>query len=229
VYKKILVALQNGPADETILPHVAELAQRFGPTLLLLRVADGWVARNFNQLELAESEEMKDDRIYLERVASDLRAKKLAVSTLLALGNPAAEILKVAAGENCDLRAMTSHGHRFFGDIFHGSTITQVRHQTTIPSSSPARRKNNVARASGLRYVSCESFGRSTKCSRFPSPSSKNKTLPPPAAGRISSVNFTPRVSNSAFAASIESTRKARWRKPASLLLPRSGNGFSAE
>jgi len=26
---------------------------------LLLHVADGWVARNFNQLKLAESEEMK--------------------------------------------------------------------------------------------------------------------------------------------------------------------------
>jgi len=42
MYQKILVALENGPADETILPHVAELAQRFGSTLLLLHVADGW-------------------------------------------------------------------------------------------------------------------------------------------------------------------------------------------
>ena len=39
MYKKILVTLENGPADETILPHVAELAQRFGiqgiPTMIL--------------------------------------------------------------------------------------------------------------------------------------------------------------------------------------------------
>jgi nucleotide-binding universal stress UspA family protein len=28
---------------------------------------------------------------------------------------------------------MAAHAHRLFGDIFHGSTITQVRHQTTIP------------------------------------------------------------------------------------------------
>jgi hypothetical protein len=28
---------------------------------------------------------------------------------------------------------MAGHGHRLFGDIFHGSTITQVRHKTTIP------------------------------------------------------------------------------------------------
>ena len=133
MYKKILVTLENGPADETILPHVAELAQRFGSDLLLLHVADGWAARNFNTLELAESEEMKGDRAYLERVAADLRSRKLSVTTQLALGNPPAEILKIAEEEKCDLIAMTSHGHRFLGDLFHGSTITQVRHQTHIP------------------------------------------------------------------------------------------------
>jgi len=133
MYKKILIALENSPADETILPHVAELAERFGSNLILLHVADGWAARNFNKLELAESEEMKDDRAYLEKIAGELRARKLAVTTLLALGNPPAEILKIAAAENCDLIAMTSHGHRFLGDLFHGSTITQVRHHTHIP------------------------------------------------------------------------------------------------
>ena len=133
MYKKILVALENGPADETILPHVAELAQRCGSNLLLLHVADGWAARNFNKLELAESEEMKDDRAYLERIAGELRARKLSVTTLLALGNPPTEILKAAEGEHCDLIAMAGHGHRFFGDLLHGSTITEVRHKTSIP------------------------------------------------------------------------------------------------
>ena len=97
MYKKILIALENGPADETIVPHVAELAQRFGSNLLLLHVADGWAARNFNKLELAESEEMKNDRAYLDRVADELRVRKLPVTTRLALGNPPTEILKVAA------------------------------------------------------------------------------------------------------------------------------------
>ena len=133
MYKKILIALDNSPADEALLPHVAELAARFESELLLLHVADGFAARCFDQLKLAESEEIKEDRAYLEKTAKDLRAQKLVVNTLLAMGNPPAEILKIAAEEKCDLIAMTSHGHRFFGDLFHGSTITQVRHHTNIP------------------------------------------------------------------------------------------------
>jgi len=133
MYKKILIALENGPADETILPHVAELAKRFGSTLLLLHVADGWAARNFNTLELAESEEMKEDRAYLEKVAVRLRGDGLSVETKLALGNPPAEIVKTAEGEQCDLIALAGHGHRLLGDIFYGSTITEVRHRTSIP------------------------------------------------------------------------------------------------
>jgi nucleotide-binding universal stress UspA family protein len=133
MYKKILIALENGPADETILPHVAELAQRCGSNLLLLHVADGWAARNFNTLELAESEEMKGDRAYLEKVAVRLRGDGLSVETRLALGNPPAEILKTAEAERCDLIALAGHGHRLFGDLFYGSTITEVRHKTAIP------------------------------------------------------------------------------------------------
>ena len=133
MYKNILIALENSPADETILPHVAKLARRCGSNLLLLHVADGWAARNFNKLELAESEEMKDDRVYLEKVAVQLRGNGLSVETLLALGNPPTEILKVAEREHCDLIAMTGHGHRLFGDLFYGSTITEVRHRTSIP------------------------------------------------------------------------------------------------
>jgi len=133
MYKKILIALDNSPADESILAHVTELAAHFHSEILLLHVADGWAARSFEQLKLAESEEMKADREYLEMVAVRLRRGGRTVTTKLALGNPPTEILKVVNAEKCDLIAMAGHGHRLFGDIFHGSTITQVRHQTTIP------------------------------------------------------------------------------------------------
>jgi len=133
MYRKILVALENGPADKAILPEIIALAKKLGSELLLLHVADGWVARNFNQLDLAESDEMRSDRAYLEKVAATLRSEGLVVESELALGNPPAEIVKVAEARQCSLIAMTTHGHRFFGDLFHGSTINEVRHHTHIP------------------------------------------------------------------------------------------------
>lgn len=133
MYKKILVALENGRADDTLVPHIAQLALLLGSELLLVHVADGFAARNFKQLKLAESDEMKADRAYLDGVAARLRTSKITVSTELALGNPPTEILKTAEARACDLIALTSHGHKLVGDFFFGSTIDTVRHNTSIP------------------------------------------------------------------------------------------------
>lgn len=133
MYKKILVALENSPADRSILPHVEELARIHQSHLLLVHVAEGWAARYYNDLLLKESEEMIEDRQYLEEKAKELRAKGIETSTYLALGDPPEEILNTSEREHCDLIAMTSHGHRFLADLFLGSTIEEVRHQSSIP------------------------------------------------------------------------------------------------
>ena len=49
-----------------MLEHVQQLAKLTGASLLLVHVADGWVARHYDELALRESEEMKEDRAYLE-------------------------------------------------------------------------------------------------------------------------------------------------------------------
>lgn len=133
MYKKILVALENSRADQTLLPHVSELAKLHHSELLLVHVADGFVARNYNQLNLMESDEMKDDRAYLENAAANLRSGGLNVDTFLALGDPAEGILKAAQDRQCDLIAMTAHGHRLLGDLLFGSTINEVRHKAQVP------------------------------------------------------------------------------------------------
>ena len=133
MYRKILVALENGPADSRLLPHIAEFAGKLGAGLLLLHVADGWAARNYDQLNLAASDEMKEDQEYLEKLAAGLAESGLQVDTLLALGNPPNQIVQAAEANGCDLIALASHGHKLFADIVHGSTIDRVRHNTTVP------------------------------------------------------------------------------------------------
>ena len=133
MYRNILVALDHTKADEALLPQIAELAGQMKSRLLLVHVADGFAARNYDQLKLAESEEMKADREYLQKTAESLRSQGLTVDTKLALGDPPREILKLAEEASCDLIAMTTHGHRLIGDILFGSTIEYVRHRTHIP------------------------------------------------------------------------------------------------
>ena len=133
MYHRILVAIEHSPADQAILDHIQQLAAQFGSELHLVHVADGWVARNFDQLKLRESEEMKDDRDYLQRVAADLAARGFKVSTELAMGDPADELIRLAHERNVDLLAMSTHGHRFLNDLLRGTTVSRVRHLVKIP------------------------------------------------------------------------------------------------
>jgi nucleotide-binding universal stress UspA family protein len=133
MYKRILVAVENSAADRTILNHVSDLARITGAELLLVHVADGWVARNFDRLNLRESDEMKSDRAYLDRMKSELAAQGLPVHTHLAMGDPSDEIIRVAEEQHADLIAMSTHGHRFLSDLIHGTTADRVRHLVKVP------------------------------------------------------------------------------------------------
>jgi len=133
MYQHILIPLENSAADETILAHIKPLALLTNARILLVHVADGWVARNFNQLQLAESEEMKQDRVYLEERQRQLINNGFSCDAVLALGEPSDEIIKLAREKDIDLIAMTTHGHRFISDILYGATVDKVRHAVDVP------------------------------------------------------------------------------------------------
>jgi nucleotide-binding universal stress UspA family protein len=133
MYKRILVPLEHTPYDETILEHVRRLAHFCRASLVLIHVADGWVARNVKQLQLRESEEMREDREYLEHICESLEEDGLEAECVLAGGNPGAEIADAALREGCDLIAMSTHGHRFLQDLLYGSVANEVRHISRIP------------------------------------------------------------------------------------------------
>ncbi len=133
MYHRILVALEHSAADAAILTHARDLARLTGAELLLVHVADGWAARNFDRLNLRESEEMKADRAYLERLQREMSAGGLKVDVYLAKGDPADELIRVAEEGHVDLIAMSTHGHRFIADVVLGTTVNKVRHVVKIP------------------------------------------------------------------------------------------------
>ncbi len=133
MYHRILVAIEHSKADAAILEHIEKLARLTGASLLLVHVADGFAARHFDELNLRESEEMKDDRAYLTARCEDLRRAGLTVDTVLAMGDPSTELIRIAGEENVDLIAMSTHGHRFLSDVIHGTTVDRLRHKVFVP------------------------------------------------------------------------------------------------
>lgn len=131
MYRRILVAVENSAADRTILDHVRQLATLTNAEILLVHVADGWAARHFDDLKLRESEEIKADRAYLEGLAASLPG--LRVSTELAMGDPANELIRLVEERQADLLAMSTHGHRFLNDLIRGTTVSKVRHMVKVP------------------------------------------------------------------------------------------------
>ncbi len=133
MYRKILVTLENSVTDEAILAHIEPLARLMESELILVHVADGWVARVFDQLDLAESEEMREDRAYLEQIRDRFTKAGLPARAELLVGEPADGIVRLASEAGVDLIAMSTHGHRFLGDLIYGSTANKVRHTVDIP------------------------------------------------------------------------------------------------
>jgi manganese transport protein len=133
MFKKILVALDHSKADNALLTRVRQLAALTQAEILLLHVSTGWAAQWQEDLNLSDSQEIKEDREYLESVAKKLREEGFRVTARHDRGAPADVILKTARGEHCDLIAMAAHGHKLIADLIHGATITKVRHESEIP------------------------------------------------------------------------------------------------
>ena len=134
MYQRILVPVEHSQYDEVILEHIRKLARTCNDaSIVLIHVADGWAARNINQLDLRESEEMRSDREYIEAIADSLEREGYQAEAILAGGDPAKEIAACAEREQCDLIAMATHGHRGLSDVLRGSVASELRHISMLP------------------------------------------------------------------------------------------------
>jgi len=133
MFRKILVALDHSKADAVLLARVKDLALLTQAEILLVHVSIGWAAQWQENLNLADSEEIRGDREYLDKVHQGLLDLGFRVAARHASGEPARQILKAAQEEKCDLIAMATHGHRGLSDLIYGETIEKVRHESEIP------------------------------------------------------------------------------------------------
>ncbi len=130
-FRRVAIALEASLRDSSILAGVIPLIRAAKSEVVLIHVVESAVAR-FIGLN-ADDEEVQHDLDYLDRVANQLRQNGITCSTRIGAGEPEDEIARIAEEEKINLIVTGSHGHRLLGDIFHGSTINELRQLTSIP------------------------------------------------------------------------------------------------
>jgi len=139
MYKSILVPLDGSKRAERILPHVEELALRFGAEVIFIRVVEplvGTIGTHSSNPEMYF--DMVDDlnkkaKAYLTTLKGEFREKGIRVKTIVGRGMVVNNIISVSESEDVDLIAMASHGRTGLGRVFYGSVAAGVLHQVDRP------------------------------------------------------------------------------------------------
>jgi nucleotide-binding universal stress UspA family protein len=126
VYKKILVPIDCSLVDHAIIEHVKALARQNGAKVCFLHVVH---SHSLDQERVLR----KEAEATLKSHCGTLQGLGIETSAVIKSGEPDVEILSEIAGNDYDLVAMATHGHRFIGDMLFGSVSTTLKHRINIP------------------------------------------------------------------------------------------------
>lgn len=140
MYKKILVPLDGSDRAEAILPHVEELAKRFGSEILFMRVVEGdYFVPGYQEVvdisgyEQEYARRKKEVETYLEDIKGRFSAKGINIRPVIAYDSVVQSILHTAEKEEVDLIALASHGRSGLARAFYGSVASGVLNRIDRP------------------------------------------------------------------------------------------------
>jgi nucleotide-binding universal stress UspA family protein len=134
----ILVPLDGSSLAEQALPYAQALLAP-GAELTLLEVVEesepihGMSGRLLAPVEDVQRMLERQAHNDLEKAEATLRGEQTPVRLVVARGNPAVEILRVAAEQGVDLIAMTTHGRGALGRWVFGSAADRVARSSPVP------------------------------------------------------------------------------------------------
>ena len=145
MHERILVPLDGSKLGEAALPNVEDLAIKLSPgtatEIILLQVisdltydvlTDNAAAQlPYNAADLKKSKQAVQN--YLDGIAERLRAKGITVTTMIAEGHAAEEIIKAAQQTKANLIAMSTHGRSGLRRWALGSITDKVLHESAVP------------------------------------------------------------------------------------------------
>ena len=132
MYKTILVPLDGSDVATSVLEPVVELARGFDAQLVLLTVGPPipGVVTGASDIQLSITFQAQDK---LDRLQASLVTQGLKVTTMVRIGDPASEILRVAETQPVDLILMNSRGGDGAASPFVGSVAAKVAGASTVP------------------------------------------------------------------------------------------------
>jgi nucleotide-binding universal stress UspA family protein len=138
MYGAILVPLDGSKRAEAILPHAEDLAERYGATLILLRVVEPVPIRvgpegAYSLLPEDLQGWAKQAQAYLSALQEQYCGKGIEVQTRVVYGSPVEAITETAKSQGADLIAMASHGRTGLSQVFYGSVAAGVLHRVDRP------------------------------------------------------------------------------------------------
>lgn len=141
MYHTILVPLDGSERAEAILPHVEDLARRYGAKVIFLQVVElesseivglGMATYSTSASHNLE-QRMQEAKMYLTTQQSKFQEKGIEVQTYVAQGPVVEAIINTAERSQADLIAMASHGRSGLSRVFYGSVAAGVLHRVDRP------------------------------------------------------------------------------------------------
>ena len=128
MYSTILVPLDGSKRAEAILPHVEELAQRYGTKVIFIQVvAPAPSGVGLRGVHLAPYHRRRGEaRSYLAARQGEFREKGIKAQIHVIDGSIVEAIIDAAEREGVDLIAIASHGRAGLSQMLYGSVAAGV-------------------------------------------------------------------------------------------------------
>ncbi len=130
-YRSVGVALDYGQTDAKVLSHARGMARQHHAVLYLFHVVEGVSGQLYGKR--AYDDEARSDLERLESIARQIRESGVEVHAALGFGRVPEQVIRLARENHIDVLVMGGHGHRGLQDILFGASISEVRHQLSIP------------------------------------------------------------------------------------------------
>ncbi len=141
MYHTILVPLDGSERAEAILPHVEDLARRYGSKVIFLQVVElesseivglGMATYSTSASQNLE-QRTQEAKMYLTTQQRKFQEEGIEVQTYVAHGPVVEAIINTAERSQADLIAMASHGRSGLSRVFYGSVAAGLLHRVDRP------------------------------------------------------------------------------------------------